>query len=144
MSWVLYLRGLLFAGSYFCDAVLPIGLRSSTVYEWSCRISVLILNMPILLIPMTKACYMWLSYVRMGRSPDYTIKYFKSETLICQRATAAFDFIVYQFGFPVLKYLDDFADAEKGNNAKWIIRLLRSLLEKIVTEEALDKACSPT
>lgn len=81
-------------GHIFCDAVLPMGLRSSA--------------------------------------------------LICQRVTAAFAFMMYQFGFPVLNYLDDFAGAEKGDNAKLAFLLLRSLFEKSGIEEALDKACAPT
>ena len=68
----------------------------------------------------------------------------RSSAFICQRVTSAFAFMMFQLGFCVLNYLDDFAGAESRTNAKFAFQTLRSIFFQSGIEEALDKACPPS
>lgn len=68
----------------------------------------------------------------------------RSAANICQRVTNALSFIMLQIGIAVLNYLDDFAGAEKRENAIFAYQCLGSVLQKCGFEEALDKASPPS
>lgn len=68
----------------------------------------------------------------------------RSSAFICQRVTSAFAYMMLMIGFAVLNYLDDFAGAERGQQAMVAFLMLRELLKRSGIEEALDKACPPS
>ena len=68
----------------------------------------------------------------------------RSAAHICQRVSNAFAFMMFNFGFSCLNYLDDFAGAENEQNATFAFLLLRELFRKSGIEEAADKASPPS
>ena len=68
----------------------------------------------------------------------------RSAANICQRVTNAISFIMLQVGIAILNYLDDFAGAEKRENANFAYLCLGSVLKKCGFEESLEKASPPS
>ena len=68
----------------------------------------------------------------------------RSSAHICQRVTNAFSFMMFNIGFAVLNYLDDFGGVEKRDVAQFAFLLIRRIFYLSGVEEALDKACEPS
>ena len=68
----------------------------------------------------------------------------RSAANICQRVTNAISFIMLQIGIAILNYLDDFAGAEKREDATFAYQCLGSVLQKCGFEESVNKASPPS
>ena len=68
----------------------------------------------------------------------------RSAANICQRVTNAISFILLQVGIAILNYLDDFAGAERKENAEFAYLCVGSVLKKCGFDEAVEKASPPS
>ena len=68
----------------------------------------------------------------------------RSASGICQRATNAISFMMFQIGINILNYLDDLAGAETEEKAAFAYKCLEAVLQKYVIEESPEKAVYPT
>ncbi|CAG2204310.1 unnamed protein product [Mytilus edulis] len=68
----------------------------------------------------------------------------RSSAHICQRVTSSVVYMMKQSGYLLLNYLDDFAGAEKSEDANVVFDLLGRLLDSCGLEESVEKASSPS
>ena len=68
----------------------------------------------------------------------------RSAANICQRVTNAISFILLQMGIAILNYLDDFAGAERRDNAIFAYNCLGTVLQKCGFVESIEKASPPS
>ncbi|CAG2203365.1 unnamed protein product [Mytilus edulis] len=68
----------------------------------------------------------------------------RSSAHICQRVTSSVVYMMKQSGYSLLNYLDDFAGAEKSEDANVVFDLLGRLLDSCGLEESVEKASSPS
>ena len=68
----------------------------------------------------------------------------RSAANICQRVTNAISFILLQMGIAILNYLDDFAGAERRDNAIFTYNCLGTVLQKCGFVESIEKASPPS
>ncbi|CAC5380591.1 unnamed protein product [Mytilus coruscus] len=68
----------------------------------------------------------------------------RSSAHICQRVTSSVVYMMKQSGYLLLNYLDDFAGAEKSEDANFVFDLLGRLLDSCGLEESVEKASSPS
>ncbi|VDI32613.1 Hypothetical predicted protein [Mytilus galloprovincialis] len=67
----------------------------------------------------------------------------RSSAHICQRVTSSVVYMMKQSGYLLLNYLDDFAGAEKSEDANVVFDLLGRHLDSCGLEESVEKASSP-
>ncbi|CAG2256649.1 unnamed protein product [Mytilus edulis] len=67
----------------------------------------------------------------------------RSSAHICQRVTSSVVYMMKQSGYLLLNYLDDFAGAEKSEDANVVFDLLGRLLDSCGLEESVEKTSSP-
>ena len=68
----------------------------------------------------------------------------RSSAYICQRVTSAVSYMCTQMGYDVLNYIDDFAGAEKEDQAWTAYEALGRLLQACGLQESSEKACAPS
>ncbi|CAC5416547.1 unnamed protein product [Mytilus coruscus] len=68
----------------------------------------------------------------------------RSSAHICQIVTSSVVYMMKQSGYLLLNYLDDFARAEKSEDANFVFDLLGRLLDSCGLEESVEKASSPS